>query len=265
MNISQVNIKKIAIKLYVLASIAASFSAQSASISSYRIYLDKDKSAESFIVFSKNTVDENCRVTLIHNDFDGVGKMTRHPNDSIPVNSAKAWMRFTPKYFKLSASTSQAIRFSMRRKAKTQPAEYRSYIAVNCEEIVSPKLNINNPLGSIATMKIVPMMVQNVPVIVRSGKLNAKLTFGTTKLSDGKIDVTLNRTGNRSVYGRLSLIDKSSGDEITFQKGISMYTETTSSNFHFSIGTISPEQIQLRFEEDKRYGGNIIIERDLIQ
>ncbi|MFT5852085.1 MAG: hypothetical protein ACI87J_002061 [Colwellia sp.] len=262
MNNPKLNIKKHAINFCFLASIVTSFSALSASITTYRIYIDKDKSTESFMVFSKKPVDEVCHLGLVHNNFDAAGQMTRYPDDSTPDNSAKPWLRFTPKNFKLKSSTAQAVRFSMRRKANVQPAEYRSYLSIECHEI-TPEKSKAKPTQGTAAVGLEPRLVQNVPVVVRTGRLNAKLTFGTTKIVDDKIFVTLNRTGNRSVYGKLSLIDKSSGDLINFTDAISIYTETTTSTFDFPLSGHSPEQIKLRFEEDNT--GSIVIERDLIK
>jgi hypothetical protein len=138
------------------------------------------------------------------------------------------------------------------------PQEYRSYISISCDEISTAAENKN--LG----VSVKPRMVQNVPVIVRTGKLQASASFENVKVSNNQLTAKLTRTGSRSIYGRLALIDKKTNEELSFTSGISLYPETTNYAVSFAINgkdMPSVDRLLLRFTEDEHYGGSLVIEK----
>jgi hypothetical protein len=156
----------------------------------------------------------------------------------------------------------------MRRKANTTAQEYRSYMAISCDAVVAKEDNKSdtNTNSGIVAMSVKPVIVQNVPIIVRTGPLQASASFNNVNISDNKVMAKLTRSGDRSIYGRLSLIDKNTNEELNFMSGVSLYTETSSYAFNFGIGGKNmppPEQLLLRFTEDENYGGSIVIEHSL--
>lgn len=233
------------------------------SLSTYRIYLDNDNSTASFVMYNKSTVAETCQLSLVHNSFDELGKLTQLDDDIVPENSASPWIRFSPKNFTADGRAPQTVRFTLRRKANSEPAEYRSYLEVFCDKVEddTPLSAASSELPSIA---IKPRLVQNVPIIVRTGKLNAEISFSKVTIKDDTAYFNVNRKGNRSIYGDIELIDKSSGDVITYTRNNSLYTETTSTAHKLAIKGVPISQLALRFVEDKKYGGSISHQEDVI-
>jgi hypothetical protein len=268
-NTSQM-IKRVTTLSTITLGLLFSGSISAASISTFRIYLDREQSTDNFLIFSKSDVTENCNLRIRHYNFDKTGQMTEHKEEELPDNSAKEWIRYTPRSFELPPMGQQTVRFSLRRKASSTPMEYRSYVSIECDKIeqqapLNSAGNLSNAESnndSTATVGITPRLVQNVPIVVRNGKLDASLTFSDIKYNNGKLTFNLNRTGDRSVYGRLSLINNQSGDEINYTGGISLYTETAYSNFEFNTD-LPLSDLSLKFVENERYGGSIELLQDV--
>jgi fimbrial chaperone protein len=252
--------------LIILA--VCSFSTQAINLTSYRLYLDDNNRTESFIMFTRGNTSEECSIDLKHFNFDESGTMTVYKEKDIPANSANPWIRYSPRNFTVQPGYPQTVRFTMRRKANTTAQEYRSYMAISCDAVVAKEDNKSdtNTNSGIVAMSVKPVIVQNVPIIVRTGPLQASASFNNVNISDNKVMAKLTRSGDRSIYGRLSLIDKNTNEELNFMSGVSLYTETSSYAFNFGIGGKNmppPEQLLLRFTEDENYGGSIVIEHSL--
>lgn len=246
--------------LYLLLFISIPASAMS--LSTYRIYLDNENSTASFVMFNKSTLAETCQLKLVHNSFDETGQITQLDDDTIPENSAEPWIRFSPKNFTADGRAPQTVRFTLRRKANSEPAEYRSYLEVFCDKVVdtTPQSESNQDSPKIA---IKPRLVQNVPIVVRTGKLEAEISFSDMSVKDEHIHFNINRKGNRSVYGDVQLVDKTNGDVIAFTRNNSLYTETTSVKYKLATKGYPVDKLALRFVEDERYGGTITHQQEV--
>jgi len=258
-----------AIKLVSLAAVLlCSTAGQAVSLTTYRIYLDDNNRTESFIVFTRGTQPEKCDLDFKHFDFDSVGKMTMNQGTALPANAADDWVRYSPRNFVVQPGKPQTIRFSMRRKPNTEAAEYRSYIAIRCEDVVNDPVasgKDNVVVKDRVQMNVKPLLVQNVPLIIRTGSLNVSASISDVVVGGGKITAKLNRSGPRSIYGRVSLVDKKSDEEYAFTEAVSVYPETSTYAFEFALHADMPplEQLKLKFTEDENYGGDLTIEKSV--
>ena len=236
-------------------------------LTTYRIYLDDNNRSESFIVFTRDIVPEDCSLNLKHFNFDEKGKMTLHADAELPANSAEDWVRFSPKNFVIQPGKPQTIRFSMRRKPNTDAQEYRSYVSVACEDIVTePAQKDPNAPKDRPTVSVKPKLVQNVPLIIRTGPLDVKASFSDVTVNGNTVSGKIVRSGARSLYGRVSLVDKNSGEEIAFNDAISIYPETLEHSFSISAindKNIAIDQIAIKFVEDEIYGGSLEFQQNL--
>jgi len=247
-------------KVCFLTSVLISLSAQAVTISEYRIYLDEDKRNVSFVIFNRESSHQNCSLSLTHNDFDIESRMTHLENNIIPKNSAKDWIRYSPQEFSLTPGQSQMVRFTMRRKANAQDGEYRSYLLIDCGLAPSSdEKDKTKPQVALQTK-----LVHSVPIIVRSGRLEASVWIDNIQTSENELRFTLNRKGNRSVYGDIELINKKSGKIIAIQRNFSIYPESERFNFSLNRQNIELNDLKIRFIENKLYGGNIILEKEAL-
>lgn len=263
MSIKLLTKKTFLLSVLLTGTIISSFHSQAVSLSTYRIYLGPEQRTSSFIVYNKTPDGEQCSISLAHNNFDKNGKMTTVKKDIIPNNSAKPWVRFSPKNFTVEGLEPQSIRFTLRRKANSEPSEYRSYLRIDCEKI--QKENVSSKAGTnTAKLTIQPKLIQQIPIVARTGKLEAKINLANMRVVAGELYVDIERQGDRSVYGKVEIINKQTYEVINYKKNISLYTETTSKQLKISTSGVAVEHLLLRFTENKNYGGNIIIEKSVL-
>jgi hypothetical protein len=232
--------------------------AQAVSITIYCIYLDTDKPTSSFMMFNKTASDEQCQLDIIHKAFDASGTMSDIAEDVIPDNSAEPWIRYSPRSFHVEAGAPQTVRFTLRRKPNMEAAEYRSYMKIFCEEVTEGEQESDQ----LITVKA--RFVQNVPIIVRTGELNASLSFSDINVTGGEVTFNVNRQGNRSVYGQLQLIDTRNDEVVSSRKNISVYTESQTVKYDLANKNIPAEYLMIKFIEDERYGGTLLVETPAI-
>lgn len=266
-NSMQKTVAKMALVAGTVASILWSLSSHAVSLTTYRIYLDDNNRTESFIMFTRGSLPEQCTLDFKHFNFNDTGEMTLNRDKKSPENSAEPWVRYSPRNFVIQPGKPQTVRFAMRRKPNSEPAEYRSYIAVLCEDIIEKKSTVNGEIPKDrAQVSVKPLLVQNVPLIVRTGKLNVSASFENLVVEGNKLKGVIKRSGDRSIYGRLSLINKNTDEEIVFKDTISIYTETSTYAFEFEItGKNMPaiDDLLVRFTEDDIYGGELIFEKSV--
>lgn len=255
--------KTFLLPLIFTGAIISSFPSQAISLSTYRIYLGPDQRSSSFIVYNKTPDGEQCSISLVHNNFDANGIMTPVKKDVLPENSAKPWVRFSPKNFTVEGLEPQSIRFTLRRKANSEPAEYRSYLRIDCDKIKSENATSKSGTNT-AKLTIQPKLIQQIPIIARTGRLNASIAFSNMKVIAGALHIDLERQGDRSIYGKLELINKKTDEVITFKKNISLYTETTNKQIKLPTAGIPNDQLLVRFTESETYGGNLVIEKSVL-
>lgn len=248
------SIKRVLFGLFVF--MLASAYANAVGLSTFRIYLDPDKRDATFRVYNKEVEPQDCTLKLAHHVFDEFGSMRSLPEDDIPQNSAKEWIRFSPKKFSLSAANSQTVRFTLRRKANAASAEYRSYLLVDCG--AKP----GSDLSSLITIK--PKLVHHVPIIVRTGKLDAEIEFVDVTQESGVVTFSIKRIGDRSVFGDLSLVNAETGDVISELTGVSIYTESKKVVFNLATNGEALDKLKLRFKEHVAFGGELTIEKSLV-
>lgn len=257
------NLHKVGLPVIFTVLMASSFYSQAVSLTSYRIYLDDNNRTESFIIFAKGNSPEKCSLKLKHFNFNETGNMTLHKDDTPPENSSESWVRFSPKNFTVEPRKPQTIRFTMRRKPNAEASEYRSYLAISCKNVNNAEVETVPDRPSVTVQ---PNLVQNVPIIVRTGPLEAIAQFENIIIGEGNVTATLKRTGDRSLYGRLSLVNNKTGEELTFIEGISVYPETTYYQFKFPIknnNMPSISEMAIKFVENENYGGNVTIQTNL--
>lgn len=233
-----------------------SFSSQAASLTTFRIYLDEETRNNSFVVFNDGTEAEKCHLSLAHNNFDDEGNMSKYQGDKLPDNSAKNWIRFAPKRFTLTAAKSQTVRFSMRRKANAKAAEYRSFLRVDCSAV---DRNPENKQVSVS-----PRLVHNVPVVVRMGKLDATMSFADFSLDGDFLTFKILRSGTRSTYGKVALFNKETGEMLSSQSGLSIYPESSSTEFVLSTRGQPVSNLVIKYLENTGFGGNKEAQQEVV-
>lgn len=243
-----------------IASAVLSFSSHAVSISAYRIYLDAENRSSSFVIFNREVESQECSLKLRHYNFDDASQMSKYEGDTLPDNSAKEWIQYSPRKFVLTPAHSQTVRFTLRRKANATDGEYRSYLVIDC----GAELAAGADARTESLVSIKPKLMHNVPIIARVGELDAKVSIEDIQVKEKGLAFVIKRTGSRSIYGDIELVNKRTNKVVSFQKGFSIYPESSKYAFVLSREGVDAADLKIRFVENENYGGDIVLEKSVI-
>ncbi|MGZ9097425.1 MAG: fimbrial biogenesis chaperone [Micavibrio sp.] len=173
---------------------------------------------------------------------EGGGLIVTGENETINgLAVADKLVIFAPRRIAIPPGGSQQVRLMLRKPKDLADGEYRSHLWIRPEaESVkfepNPQANPNVP-----SIQIKMLAGISFPVFVLQGKLTASGSISDLKFTQRdqklRVDLTLNREGNRSIYGDFDFICTGGAEEkIVHQvRGIALYTETASRKLDFSF------------------------------
>lgn len=146
-------------------------------------------------------------------------------------------IRFSPRQVELPPGKSQVVRLLLRKPPNLQDGEYRSHMLFS-EVPKQAGKSIEAQTGKQTQMNISikPVLGISIPVIVRQGATSAEIQIVKTDLTNisadksrGELNLTMKRTGNRSVYGDIVATyknDKGGKDGVVVAQvnGIAVYS-----------------------------------------
>lgn len=144
-------------------------------------------------------------------------------------------IRYFPRNVVLAPKESQVVKIQLIKTKQLNPGEYRSHLYFR-------SVPEQKPLGedeiitdtSTISVRLTPVFGITIPVIIRVGESTAKTAISDLSLSKANnkaiLTVTLNRSGNMSVYGNIS-VDYISPEgkisQVGLIKGVAVYTPNT--------------------------------------
>ena len=200
-------------------------------------------------------------------DEDG-GFTTVAEADANPAEQAAlAMITYAPRRITLLPGQPQAVRVSIRPPAGLADGEYRVHLNFRAiPPALKPDAAAADPAAGVS-IKLIPVYGITIPVFLRRGKLDGRATLAGPHLvktaDDAFIELDLNRTGQRSVYG--TLIGKNGRGDVVFElRGIAIYPEITHRKAQIPL---SPEQlallkgpIKIEYRELPENGGALLAE-----
>lgn len=183
-------------------------------------------------------------------------------------------VRFSPRRITVPARSKQSIRVVVRKPPNLADGEYRSHLVFRklpSQNSVLSENNEENKLG----FSLRPIVEVTIPIIVRHGQLQANIALTdvavkTTSDNTKTIKFSINRQGNRSIYGDVDawLIDPDGErTNIGMARGIAVYTPNDKRIFELPLtldeANTSSGKVILDFNEDAAYGGNLTTQHDI--
>lgn len=158
--------------------------------------------------------------------------------------SADNFLRIYPRRVTLAPNESQTIRLQYRKPSNLKNGEFRSHIYFRAEKNTAA-LGMDEPNSDSTKMavRITPIFGISIPVIVRNGVLNHKITLSDVKIttvndSVSNMGVKINREGGKSAYGNVVVTfhpQEGSPYEISRANGVGVYTEIAYRNFNLLL------------------------------
>ena len=194
-------------------------------------------------------------------DFSEVPEAEANPAEQ----AALAMITFAPRRITLLPGQPQAVRISIRPPAGLPDGEYRVHLNFRAvPPALKPEAAGADPAAGVS-IKLIPVYGITIPVFVRRGRLEGAATITAPQLvkteSGSFIELDMNRTGRRSVYG--TLIGKSARGDVLFElRGIAIYPEITHRKAQIPL---NPQQlallkgpIRIEYRELPENGGALI-------
>lgn len=189
-------------------------------------------------------------------------------DDAAPdLRSADEMIKYSPRRIVMRPGESQQVRLMLRRPKDLPDGEYRSHFWIE-PEAASVKFDPSEIKGDPTkgpAVQIKMLTGITLPVIVRAGDLSAKgsiTNVRATRAGSGiKVKLTLNREGNRSLYGDF---DFKCAGQLAYQvRGIAVYTEVAKRNLDFDIkappaGCNTLDITYTATEDDLQFKGGVI-------
>lgn len=230
--------------------------AYSVSISTRRLYLDPTSDSTFIRVHNMDPAVQNCDVQIKDIVIDAEGQIALTTNGEATTNSVKPLVRLAPRRFVLGTAAHQMVKLLYRRKPGIENGEYQGVVAIKCSEKIE---NINRPVT------IIPALVHNVPVIVRTGRLPIKAEFVSTVVTNNQLLVELKIEGQRSITGDISVINSDTGDLIAERKHLSIYAQQPVIKLTLSLGDYKNAPLLIKYTEDPEMGGDLMIQQQVSQ
>ena len=151
-------------------------------------------------------------------------------------NFADKYLRFFPRMVTLGPNEAQVIKIQLTKTGELQPGEYRSHIYFRAVPDEKP-LGEEAPKDSTTiAVKLTPIFGITIPAIIRVGPSTTQISLSDLSLDMQhdtlpRIKFTINRSGNMSVYGDISIEYISPDGKIApvgSIKGIAVYTPNLS-------------------------------------
>lgn len=176
---------------------------------------------------------------------------------------ADTFLRYFPRRVVLAPNEAQTIRVQLTRTGELEPGEYRSHMYFRAVEEESALGEEHSDDAEGISINIKTVFGISIPIIIRHGNPTTTITLDNIQLQkEGEtpvLTVDINRAGNMSVYGNLSVVHLSPSGvrtEVGAVKGISVYTPNNKRIFQFELRDtkgidLNSGKLEVSYSEEK--------------
>lgn len=224
-----------------------SFAAGTLVITPTRIIFDERTRSAKVTLLNTGTEAASYRASFVRRDMKEDGGFLDVEADVKGFYSDEM-IRYSPRQVTLPPGQSQVVRLMLRKPRDLPAAEYRSHMLF--QALPEPKNNdidqADNENPDAIVIEITPLLGITIPIIVRHGDLNAKVTLTDPQFIPAnkekiKPSLRLNilRDGNRSVYGDFKVTYIPEGQQnglvVAQAKGVGVYTSISKRQFELVL------------------------------
>jgi hypothetical protein len=157
---------------------------------------------------------------------------------------ADPYMRIFPRTIKLAPGKPQVIKLQYTRKSDMADGEYRSHLYFRAEKNGTPLGMADMKIDTTKlVVQLIPVFGISIPIIINSGSVVVASTLSDVKISNEQKDLqtlkfTINRTGNMSIYGDLSVEfapKKGKPFPVGTMNGVGVYTNIDKRNITINL------------------------------
>ncbi len=156
---------------------------------------------------------------------------------------ADKYFRFFPRNVVLAPNEAQTIKIQLVNTNELEQGEYRSHLYFRSEAEKEP-LGEDKPVQEASiSVRLVPVFGISIPVVIRVGESSmnmslSKISFALDKNKMPVLQMDLNRTGNMSVYGDITvdyISEQGNQTRVATAKGLAVYTPNERRHFRLVL------------------------------
>lgn len=173
------------------------------------VFEDRTRSSQVTLA-NRGSATATFRISMFDMEMTDDGEMREAEPNTIP--SATSLVRFAPRQIDIAPGAHQVVRLTLRKPANLADGEYRSHMffrAVPPESVGRSVTDETALQDNELRIQLIPIYGITIPIIVRHGALSfssdisqAAYLPASGQLPE-RLEVTLNRSGNRSAFGDL--------------------------------------------------------------
>lgn len=179
-----------------------------------RVVLEPNQRAAQVELMNSGTAPETYRIHLVNRRMGEAGEFL--PLDAAGPGDlfADPLLRYSPRQVTVQPGSSQTVRILVRKPANLAAGEYRSHLQFDRVADSAGASSIeqaSQPDGKAIGVVITALVGASIPVIVRHGETQMRVTLSGLALLPAEsnagpaLGFQINRSGNRSVYGDLTV------------------------------------------------------------
>jgi hypothetical protein len=188
--------------------------------------------------------------------------------------AALAMVRYAPRRITLQPNQPQSVRISARPGAQLPDGEYRVHLMFRAvpDPTDAAKALEEGPTAEGLSIRLIPIYGLTIPLIVRKGQLEASAALANPRM-EKRGDLTfftldLQRSGDRSVYGDITVAPRGGGKPIFTAKGLAVYPELASRSVSLQLApdeaALFQGPLRLEYREPADAGGKLIAALDAV-
>ncbi|KEO89465.1 hypothetical protein EH31_12530 [Erythrobacter longus] len=231
-----------------------------------RVILDGSRGTE-VILSNIGSEEATYRIGLELRRMTEDGRLVEvEKSEANSVEEASLGMiRYAPRRIALPPGQPQAVRLAARPGAELPDGEYRVHMSFKA--IPRPREVTEEETRSDAvTFRLVPIYGITIPIIVRHGRVEAQVALTQPSIVAGEngpeLAMSIERSGESSTYGVLSVVKPGVPDPIILAGGIAVYPEVGSREVRIQLTDEQVAQIKgpgrIEYRELPEQGGALI-------
>jgi hypothetical protein len=176
-----------------------------------RVVFEGNKQKETLNLANMGKDTATYSISFLHYNMQEDGSFIIIENPDSGQMFADPYLRIFPRKITLAPGEPQVIMLQCRRKTDMPAGEYRSHLYFRAEKNNKPLGTKNSVVDTtLVSVQLIPVYGLSIPVIIRSGAVNASAALSNLRLDIGQgmeqiLTLTINRTGNISIYGDITI------------------------------------------------------------
>ncbi|OFX51947.1 MAG: hypothetical protein A2066_09485 [Bacteroidetes bacterium GWB2_41_8] len=222
--------------LFIVFSPATSIAQGDLMVFPKRVVFDGTKRSYDLNLANNGKDTARYAISIINYKMKEDGSFEEITEPGAGENFAADYLRLFPRSVTLAPNESQTVKIQFNRTNLLSTGEYRSHLYFRAVANEKPLAAGEKPdrQDSTLSIRLVPVFGISIPVIIRMGASTAKVNISDCSLemedNAPRLKMTLNRSGNMSVYGDIAvnyITKQGKTTRVGFVRGLSVYTPNT--------------------------------------